>query len=195
MESLTSIDARNGEEWNSGQWCQTFTSKRFYPLEPERNEYDIVDIAHQLSLKCRFSGACSVFYSVAEHSCRVAEILPDEFKLAGLLHDSSEQQLPDCCRPIKSAVMLQCPDGLHSFRDIEDRMLACIAKTFGFQFPLPKEVKAADWKLLATEARDLMGTTLNWDLNVEPLPDKIYPWNWKYAECRFLQMFNQLVKK
>ena len=57
-------------------WIQTFTGKKFSPLEPRREDIDILDIAHSRSMQCRFNGHCRQFYSVAEHSVRVARILP-----------------------------------------------------------------------------------------------------------------------
>src|SRR5690606_26960723 len=48
------------------------------------SDIDIFDIAHSLSRQCRFSGHCVEFYSVAQHSLRVAELLPTELKMVGL---------------------------------------------------------------------------------------------------------------
>ena len=53
-------------------WIQTFTGRKFFPLAPDGAEVCIEDIAHALSMKCRFNGHCLRFYSVAEHSVRVA---------------------------------------------------------------------------------------------------------------------------
>lgn len=85
-------------------WIQTFTGKQFWPLTPKAEDVCIEDIAHALAFKCRFGGHCKTFYSVAEHSCRVAEILRPEHQLIGLLHDAAEAYLPDVAAPIKSAI-------------------------------------------------------------------------------------------
>lgn len=82
-------------------WIQTFTGKKVFPLAMTTDMVDIKDIAHALSLKCRFTGHCRTFYSVAEHSMRVAELVRPELKLAALLHDAAEAYLPDFARPIK----------------------------------------------------------------------------------------------
>jgi len=81
-------------------WITTYTGKRFHYLDPQPEEIDIVDIAHALSLTCRFGGHCKEFYSVAEHSIRVAEIVPKEFQLLALLHDAGEAYTGDVQSPI-----------------------------------------------------------------------------------------------
>jgi hypothetical protein len=84
-----------------GSWQQTFTGRQFWPCDPRPEDVCLEDIAHHLALMCRFGGACRVFYSVAEHSVRVAELVWDrtngdrEAALAGLLHDASEAYLVD----------------------------------------------------------------------------------------------------
>lgn len=66
-----------------GDWIQTFTGRRFWPLDPRPEDVCIEDIAHALSLKCRFGGHCTRFYSVAEHSVHVSNYVPAEFALWG----------------------------------------------------------------------------------------------------------------
>ena len=56
----------------STEWIQTYTGVKFYPLNPCMDDIDIIDIAHSLSLQCRFTGHLSEFYSVAQHSVMVA---------------------------------------------------------------------------------------------------------------------------
>ncbi len=53
-------------------WMQTFTGKRLDLSPPDPSQIDIEDIAHGLSLLCRFNGQCTNFYSVAEHSVHVS---------------------------------------------------------------------------------------------------------------------------
>ena len=110
-------------------WIQTYTGRRFHPLAPRADELDLVDIAHALSLNCRFNGHCRCFYSVAEHCVRVADILPPELALWGLLHDAAEAYLADVPRPAKQ----QMPQ----FVAAEDRLLRVIVEHFGLSWPMP----------------------------------------------------------
>ena len=85
---------------------KTFTSKTINFDKVEKSEIDIVDIAHALSLTCRFNGHIKNFYSVAEHSVLASyqtEIATDypEILLFVLLHDASEAYLNDIVRPVK----------------------------------------------------------------------------------------------
>jgi hypothetical protein len=91
-----------------GDWMQTYTGGAFWPLDPRPDEIKIEDIAHALSMICRFNGHCRRFYSVAEHSCRVAEFVRQrhrpcarEIFRQALLHDAAEAYLGDVVRPIK----------------------------------------------------------------------------------------------
>ena len=52
----------------------THSGVRFWPLLPNPDDILIEDIAHSLSLQCRFAGHSRVFYSVAEHSVRVSQL-------------------------------------------------------------------------------------------------------------------------
>src|SRR5262245_14523978 len=52
-------------------WIQTYTGRKFYPFAPFINDIDPEDIAHALSLQCRWNGhikAVGSFYSVAQHA-------------------------------------------------------------------------------------------------------------------------------
>ncbi|HZZ43865.1 MAG TPA: hypothetical protein VFE58_13090 [Tepidisphaeraceae bacterium] len=163
-------------------WLQTFTGKKFFPLSPRPADIDIRDIAHSLSLQCRFNGHCSAFYSVADHSLRVAAILPPQLQLAGLLHDAAEAYLSDLPRPVKQ----QLPD----FCSAEDRLLEIIFTHFHLSWPIPPEVWHADETLLATESRDLMTTPPeSWNLAASPLLEKITPITPTEAESQFLSRF------
>ncbi len=167
-------------------WIQTFTGKQFFPLNPRPEDLDIRDIAHALSLQCRFNGHCLHFYSVAEHSVRVCEWLPAELSLWGLLHDAAEAYLGDVVRPLKAQ--------LTSYNKIEQQLLRVVADRFGLCWPMPDEVAVADTRLLAAEARDIMAPPpAPWDLlGLEPLPMPIDPWPAAEAERRFIERFEAL---
>jgi 5'-deoxynucleotidase YfbR-like HD superfamily hydrolase len=108
-----------------GDWIQTYTGRVFWPLDPDPSEICIEDIAHSLSLQCRFLGHCKTFYSVLEHSCHVAHLVPAAYTVHGLLHDAAEAYVGDMPRPLKSQ-----PD-FATFRQIERRIQERIAKAFG----------------------------------------------------------------
>ncbi|MFN9113590.1 MAG: phosphohydrolase, partial [Bacteroidota bacterium] len=71
------------------QWIQTFSGIAFWPLDPKPEHVRIADIAHALSMKCRYNGHTRKFYSVAEHSVLVSRHVPEEDALWALLHDAS----------------------------------------------------------------------------------------------------------
>jgi len=108
------------------------------------------NVAHALSLTCRFGGHVPWFYSVAQHSVLVADQCSPENKLWALIHDAGEFALPDVPRPAKSLL----PD----YQALEQRILNRVARYFGLiGTNMPVEVKTADLVVLAAEARDLFG--------------------------------------
>lgn len=166
-------------------WIQTYSARPFYPVNPRPDDVYIEDIAHSLSLQCRFNGHCHHFYSVAEHSVRVADILPVDLQLWGLLHDAAEAYVSDLPRPIK----VHLPE----YQRAEEVVLCAVAEKFGLSWPMPERVREADDRLLVTEARDLMGPPpQSWGLSAEPLPETIEPRTPAQAEALFLKRFEEL---
>lgn len=154
---------------------RTYTGKYVNPTQPKTAEICIEDIAHALSQQPRFGGHLPVFYSVAQHCIAVAQNLPDEHKLAGLLHDASEAYLIDVPRPVK--------DQLTGYREIEHALMQEIANRFGFIWPMSSEVKDIDESMLRWE----------WDYIMLGKPSiialDIYPS--EIAEREFINLFNQ----
>lgn len=166
-------------------WIQTYTGRRFSVLEPDPAAVDIVDIAHSLSLLCRFNGHCATFYSVAEHSTRVSLLVPAEDAGWGLLHDAAEAYVSDLPRPIKRQ--------LPTFDGLEEGVLRAIGDAFGLAWPPPASVWRADDRLLVTEARDLMGPPPEpWKLQVAPLAERIEPVGPAEARAAFLTRFESV---
>ncbi len=172
----------------TGDFIQTFTGKRFYPLDPRPDEVHIEDIAHALSNICRFNGHVKRFYSVAEHSVFVALCTPIEHRVAALLHDASEAYLCDLPRPIKLNVT--------GYHEAESRVMDVIAEKFGFALPLAAPVKLADNRILLTERETFMERTDDdWQLGCEPLPVQLRGWAPQDAEAAFLQTFYDLGER
>ncbi|MDO4254358.1 MAG: hypothetical protein Q4C81_04310 [Kocuria sp.] len=100
--------------WQRGNWMQTYTGRRFYPLDSRPEDVDVVDVAHALSMQCRYNGHVRLFMSVAEHCVLVSRLVPSEHALWGLLHDATEAYVGDMVRPLK----LHMPE----YRAVEDRV-------------------------------------------------------------------------
>ena len=117
-------------------------------LAPSVEEVPLEVLARSLSIICRFAGHTDVFYSVAEHSFWVSQIVPEDLALAGLFHDLHEALVGDVPSPLKAL--------LPEYREIERRAWKAVAGCYGLPVELPPEVKRADLVMLATERRYLM---------------------------------------
>ena len=82
-------------------WIQTFTGKKFDYQRISLKDIGIEDIAHSLSMQCRFAGHIRKFYSIAEHCVHISRYASDDAKLWGLMHDSPEAYLTDIPDPLK----------------------------------------------------------------------------------------------
>jgi hypothetical protein len=165
---------------------------------------DVKDIAHSLSLLCRFNGHCKQFYSVAQHSVLVSSVCGEgkendnppfgvanrylELAKWGLLHDSMEAYLGDTPSPLKS----------NEREFLELSLLDNIGKKLGLK-ELPFEGKRVidnnDKRMLTTEKRDLMAVDVpwgDWTVKYEPFKFTIHPLAPEEAERLFLSRFNEL---
>lgn len=130
-------------------WIQTYTGRRFYPLDPKVEDIDLADIAHALGNLCRFGGHGGRFYSVAQHSIGVAGIVPKHLALWGLMHDAAEAYLCDIPSPIKKDSRFE------EYRKAEQRIMAKVCEKFGMDPYEPPYVKEADIKMFAIESCSL----------------------------------------
>jgi len=178
----------------AGDWIATYTGRKWYITNPRAEDVCIEDIAHHLSLICRYGGACREFYSVAEHSVRMTEELErhsNDVQLLFwcLLHDAAEAYLGDMVRPLKLSIP--------AYRDLE--FVTEIVVMEGLKLPDPtverrKIVKEMDDILLMTERRDLVNHCGHeWTPRAEPLTGRISPWSPTAAEHRFLATYYYLT--
>lgn len=175
-------------EWHRGDWMQTYSGRRFYPLDPRPSEIEPEDIAHALSMLCRYAGHVDRFYSVAEHCLLMSGAVAPEHALAALLHDATEAYVVDVPRPLKRY--------LPEYRGIEDRVWGAIAIRFGLDLEVPAEVKEADTRILLTERDALMRNAGRWsqDDTYEPLAVQIEAWAPGEAEGRYLSRLAELIR-
>jgi len=176
-------------EERKGDWIQTYTGRKFWPLDPRPEDVDIRDIAHALSLTCRFCGHIREFYSVAQHSVMVMEHCPPQYRLWGLLHDAAEAYLSDLCAPVKRSLKAA---GQMFYHDAEDRVMDAVCARFGLAPQMPPIVKEIDVRALYTE-KVLFNIELKWMDGPAPLPCAIEPWMPERAEREFLTRFTELI--
>lgn len=173
-----------------GDWMQTFTGRAVFPLDLRPGDIDIQDIAHALSMQCRYAGHTRTFYSVAEHSVHVARWCRQygpAAALEGLLHDATEAYLVDVPRPIKPFLV--------GYRDAEWRAAEVIAERFGLDARgYPEYVHEADNRILNDERAALMAPCdREWTLtDDQPLGVRIECWRPDRAKREFLALFNEL---
>lgn len=143
-------------------WIETFTGGQFWPLDPKPGDVNIIDIAHSLSMQCRFNGHTLIFYSVAEHSVIVAKELKEQgynkvVQLYGLLHDAAEAYTCDIPRPLKAQ--------LKQYKHIEYWVQRAVWEAFNL--PVPRgstetAIHQMDNALLGYEGRKLTRDTGGW---------------------------------
>ncbi|EEG08196.1 phosphohydrolase [Pseudogulbenkiania ferrooxidans] len=170
---------------------QTVSGRYVDLLHPNAADIEIRDIAHHLAHLCRFGGAVREFYSVAEHSLRVAQILPPALRLAGLLHDAAEAYVGDVISPLKR--------NLASYQYVEELVHDAVRSRFGLKLSGADRatVTRADIVLLATERRDLMpADSTEWAVlvGVAPLPERIRPMPAEAARAAFLRAFEEFAQ-
>ena len=187
---------------------QTYSGKVVDLKAPTPDMISIVDIAHALSMTCRFGGHCKKFYSVAEHSVWVevagrsegyfTNITPTcwEHCLALLLHDAAEAYIGDIITPVKGLV----PDFAH----LENAWLRAIEVNFGLGTLLTSPspiVRRADRTTLEFEAIELLNPSASSMIPPDPqhIPTMAGPlsgmfqcWNPEQAKDEFLGRFVEL---
>jgi len=181
---------------SSQPWLQTVSGGAWPLLAPAAQHVNWRDVANSLARLCRFNGhvAENAFYSVAEHCCRVADVLPVDLRLHGLLHDAHEAFLGDITQPLKRAMAaMGAGPVLTSLEEAHDRAIFAAA---GLPYPpspeAARQVKQADLRLLATERRDLLShSRLRWLAMPDPLPTVIRPWPWPKAADEWLDRLHR----
>jgi hypothetical protein len=173
-----------------GTWSQTYTGRMYWPQDPRPEDVHPADIAHALSLQCRFAGHCRWHYSVAQHSLLVAELAGgDGAALWGLLHDAAEAYCVDLPRPIKNHSAMG-----FEYKKIEALNMAAIRARFGLVGEQPAIVYRADEIALATEFRDLMSAPPDsLELEEAPARERIARMSPEIVESHFLQALRLLV--
>lgn len=170
-----------------GDWIQTALGRQFWPIDPRADEVFIDDIAHALSMLCRFGGHCLRFYSVAEHSVLLSRAAAPEHKLWALLHDASEAYLVDVPRPLKPF--------LAGYREAEDKIMRAVCERFGLGADMPPAVKEFDQRILFDERTQNMATApVRWATDAAPIGVTLQYWPPYMARYEFMADFRALTE-
>lgn len=170
-----------------GDFMQVASGRKFWPMDPRSDEVFIEDIAHSLSLQCRYAGHCLRFYSVAEHSVHLARHLRwqgVDVALWALLHDASEAYLVDVPRPVKPH--------LPGYKEAESKVMAAVCERFGLVTEMPPQVHDADNRIIGDELVNL--APMDWHARyTDPLGVNIRCWYPEQAREEFLATFEALM--
>jgi uncharacterized protein len=176
-----------------GPYLHTVSGRWVNPFDPDPEQLDAGDIARALANQCRFGGRSRVFYSVAQHSVIVSELVlqrtgDTEDAFAGLMHDATEAYLGDMPHPVKH----RSPLGA-AFRAAEGHLEQAIRNRFRIKPDVP-EIKRVDRALLATERRAFSAENWDWpELDgVEPLDLELTAWSPDDAARAFTQRYAEL---
>jgi hypothetical protein len=173
---------------------QTFSGRRVNPFKPDPSQIVIADIAQALANQCRFGGHCRSFYSVAQHSCLLTDLVAaeggdDTDQLWALLHDAAEAYLVDLPHPLKHRSELG-----ERFRAVEEPLQRVILERFALPAQPSPRLKAIDRALLAAEKAALLSPSWEWPEleGVEAVGLDIEPWLSERAARELLARFAEI---
>jgi len=179
-------------------YIQVNSGRRFYVLNPRKEDIIIEDIAHALSNLCRFTGHGDRFYCVGEHSILCYLVakelnLSPKLQMYALCHDASEAVMNDLARPVKQQVP--------QYKEVEDNVMKVMWEVVGVPCPTQEEyeiVKKIDNTVLLLELTQLMKR----DLKDYPKLDvfDVYirigdGYNALESKADFLNIYNDLIKQ
>ena len=172
------------------RWLRTFTGRRVDYDRPSLESIDINDIAHSLSHLCRYNGHTLLFYSVAQHSCIVQDILrkmnvSDDVLFYGLMHDAHEAYIGDMISPLK-----RTPELKEGFKLLDRKFMLAIECKFNLvrNNESNELIKLADEIALATEMRDVTSKN-DYEGDCMPMTAKIIPCSQEKAKLMFLTRY------
>ena len=190
-------------------WIPTYTGHHFDIFDPDPAKIHIEDIAHHLSLINRFNGATLFPYSVAQHSLMVSSLCPQEYKLAGLMHDAAEAYVGDFPAPWRSRLWVRWMERSYylqeqKFDELEPAICDAICGALGtdvwirscLSMTASPIVHEADQRALATERRDIMAGGGRWptDGKFKPSDEVIKERHFRDVEQEFLMRYKELTQ-
>lgn len=121
---------------------QTWTGKEFDYSDLDNINLDLEDFCYPLAQICRYGGHSKFFYSVAQHSCLVRDLMliegeSDRMQFHGLVHDFGEAFYCDLPKPMKMSLP---KDIIDYYEGQEKQVVDYITKKCGHE-PIASEEK------------------------------------------------------
>uniref|UniRef100_I2PWP0 HD superfamily hydrolase n=1 Tax=Desulfovibrio sp. U5L TaxID=596152 RepID=I2PWP0_9BACT len=129
-------------------WFPTFSGSLFDVLDHTTRDINIRDIAHSLSMQCRFGGHCQRYYSLAEHCVILSRLVDKRLALCALLHEAAHAYVQEMSVPLRPL--------LEGYQELAQRIWGTVAKRFHLPATLPEAIRKSDLRLLATEIEFLL---------------------------------------
>jgi len=153
----------------------TFTGRAIDLTLRQDNDFVVNDIAHALSMQCRFHGHTRQFYSYAQHCVMVSKMVHVEFRLEALFFEAARV-----------------------YRNNDKKLKSKIFEQFGIQSSefSAREIAHASLIMKATERRDLMAPSDDvWPdiVGISPRAATITPLMPAAAEMIFLKQYKELA--
>lgn len=187
---MTDIDP---DTKRNGDWIQTYTGRAFHYADFRPSDICIEDIAHALSMECRYGGHTAWHYSVAQHSVHIYDVLSSigqdpMTRKQGLLHDAPEAYIKDIPRPFKAFLG-------NGYSVINDSIWQCICMRYGIGIDLPPIIKEVDLRLALDEKTELLCKgEKEWtgiSAQFEPLGVVVPEWSPSRAKTEFMNRFRR----
>jgi hypothetical protein len=186
-----------------GHSIETYTGHYLDLVNPSAEDVLLEDIAVALSNICRYAGAVTKFYSVAEHAVRVSKLAQQEgadvlTQMLCLHHDDHEAYMGDITTPLKRVIRKEAPGILE---DIASNLDSAIYESFGLPHPTREQqevIDHCDITALYREAATLKyshGRGDHWGRHEYVRPYAGIGWTPSKAEQTFLKRHATLAKK
>lgn len=176
---------------------ETFTGQYVDLLNPDPATICIEDIAVQLANTCRYAGAVTQYYSVAEHAVRVSQMVPKALALKALHHDSHEAYVGDVTAPLKAVIKRKAPLLLETITVELDTAIFTALGIEPISLDDHRRIKEADDHALFREAAALKyshGRGPHWGNTHYYKPWADIGWSPKKAAREFLNRHQELMK-
>lgn len=176
-------------------WAGTVHGHRIDFTSPKPEEVDVMDIVYGLGNQCRFTGQVTEFYSIAEHSIHVCELVIragyPELGFDALMHDAHEAYVGDVSTPLKREIE-PC------FKPVDARVRQAVATRFGLILPQHDIITHYDRVALITERDAIQPRHADWGPEFEGYPrDPNWTHRWpvpRDARNAFLAKYIELAR-